>query len=233
MSTYNRTRKAERLHWMAATALVVTGAIFVVMALYFKPLLSEETGLWTACALALVPLVFLGFSGKFYRWRRVAGQSRWIALMPTGLASLWYALALLLIPTVSAVTEQSILLLHGGCLISIIGAIGLIAVLPVTKRNYADRKKERAPKTDYMDALFTELTTLADQSSRSTDIQQAIRQARGLSWESAGDREEELAGALVALKGLLNKGKTPAEDAIEDGLQVIHRAFDRLQPTKS
>ena len=196
-------------------------------------MLSEEEGLISNCGLALLPLVCLGFSGKFYRWRRVAGQSRWVALLPTGMSSLWYFLSLLLIPTTNDTTAQSILMVHGGCLLTMIGAVGVIAVLPVSKRSYADREDERAPKTDYMTSLFAELTTLSEKSERMSEIREAISQAKNVPWEKPGDREEELAGALVALKGLLNHQDKPAPEAIDDGLRVVGRAFQRMQARQS
>ena len=229
MSTYVRVRKAERLHWIWATI----GA-FVVLAtlaakLYTSPSAVDLNAFPLTLACATLPLLTLGLSGRFYRWSREGGQSRWMALFPAVTSVGWILLSAMIVVTLSSgVPAESVWMAHGtAALVFGIGS-GAIAVNRLSTRRKARPRFGEGPTSADMDALIASVThAVGDSSTENSALETILEGLRKAEWKTGSPAVEEVAGALLALRTVLESDQEPGSRALQDSIELVERTLAR------
>lgn len=230
MSAYNRTRKAEKLHRLGALFLAVVQGGALALMLYMDAELPNQSLFGKACGVSLLPVIMLALlGGPFYRWCRVVGQSRWLALFPTGLMAFWAFLSIPLLATLSEATEPLWMTTHGVLFGGVLMTFILVGLNRRARRPVSWPKTGATPTTPEMTAVLSTLEECGNGSPWDEAIRTLTQGSSTIDWGKSGDAGEELAGALLALQGLFSDSKTPADSSMKDGLAVAQRALNRVR----
>jgi len=232
VSEYNRTRKAEKLHRLGGGFLLALQVGALSILLYWNADLADQALFTQACWISVLPTALLAFiGGPFYRWCREAGQSRWLALLPTGLLTLWALTGPLLLGTLSEATEPIWMGTHGTLLGGVILSFAVVSINRRARKPIPNPSRSHIPTSEEMASVLTALQGFGKKSKWDEAIESLTQSARAIEWGRSGDAGEELAGALLALKGLVSDSLPPNEGSIEDGISVAERALQRVMKT--
>ena len=218
-STFERVRKAERIHWKLSglAAFCWAGTLFLMS--------GAPHVLQTLLHGTFAPVVLIGLSGILYRKSRLNGRSRWLALAPVTVSAAWFAAALIL--ECAPALNGLLCGVHGGFLVAYSGVWGLSrwGRIPALDRHVnRDQSAGQSPAH----ALESALHKLQG-SAIEEDFAPLLHRVQTLDLKGNRPAEEDLAGAVIALDGLLVPGIEPDAEWVRDLRKVLLRSLERVE----
>lgn len=207
-------------------------ALLIAVIVGLKPAILDYPHGLNGIVLAGIPALFFGGSGVLYRRARLASQSRWMALFPSAMATLWAALGVAALAGMAWDFPVSLEWVHG------FGAGGFLLSLLVMAASGRPRPRKADsasahPSPQKMSAVVESLLLAMEREPAAASAIALLRECAQVKWKGAGDAGEELAGALMALDGVIDQNDSPSSSALEDGIEVIQRAFERVNKAAS